>query len=98
MGFGVKIIIVYIGKVLDDEKSVYYDKMLCVCNEIGDLVFRFGGFFVIEMGFEKVIVLKWFLEIVNLKGLVVNFDLVNIISDVNENLGEGLLLLKDYIV
>lgn len=47
---------------------------------------------------EKAIVLKRFLETANSKGLAVNFDPANLISDVNENPEEGLLLLKDYIV
>ena len=46
----------------------------------------------------KTIVLKQFLETVNSKGLAVNFDPANLISDVNENPEESLLLLKDYIV
>ena len=82
----------------DDEKSAYYDKMLRVCYEIGDLAFKFGDSFAIETGSEKAIVLKRFLETANSKGLAVNFDPANLISDVNENPGEGLLLLKDYIV
>ena len=72
--------------------------MLRVCNEIGDLAFRFGGCFAIETETEKVIVLKRFLENINSKGLAINFDPANLISDVNENPVEGLLLLKDYIV
>ncbi|PFL29460.1 sugar phosphate isomerase/epimerase family protein [Bacillus cereus] len=95
---GANIVTAHIGKVPDDENSEYYDKMLRVCNEIGDLAFRFGGFFAIETGSEKAIVLKRFLETANSKGLAVNFDPANLISDVNENPGEGLLLLKDYIV
>lgn len=42
--------------------------------------------------------IKTILETANSKGLAVNFDPANLISDVNENPGEGLLLLKDYIV
>ncbi|PET22984.1 hypothetical protein CN513_04260 [Bacillus cereus] len=95
---GANIVTAHIGKIPDDENSEYYDKMLRVCNEIGDLAFRFGGFFAIETGSEKAIVLKRFLETTNSKGLAVNFDPANLISDVNENPGEGLLLLKDYIV
>ncbi|MCU4846608.1 sugar phosphate isomerase/epimerase [Bacillus cereus] len=95
---GANIVTAHIGKIPEDENSEYYDKMLRVCNEIGDLAFRFGGFFAIETGSEKAIVLKRFLETANSKGLAVNFDPANLISDVNENLGEGLLLLKDYIV
>ena len=95
---GANIVTAHIGKIPEDENSEYYDKMLRVCNEIGDLAFRFGGFFAIETGSEKAIVLKRFLETANSKGLAVNFDPANLISDVNENPGEGLLLLKDYIV
>ncbi|MGA4499590.1 sugar phosphate isomerase/epimerase family protein [Bacillus bombysepticus] len=95
---GANIVTAHIRKIPDDENSEYYDKMLRVCNEIGDLAFRFGGFFAIETGSEKAIVLKRFLETANSKGLAVNFDPANLISDVNENPGEGLLLLKDYIV
>ncbi|MGX1457563.1 L-ribulose-5-phosphate 3-epimerase [Bacillus thuringiensis] len=95
---GANIVTAHIGEIPDDENSEYYDKMLRVCNEIGDLAFRFGGFFAIETGSEKAIVLKRFLETANSKGLAVNFDPANLISDVNENPGEGLLLLKDYIV
>ncbi|BCA36429.1 sugar phosphate isomerase/epimerase [Bacillus thuringiensis] len=95
---GANIVTAHIGKIPDDENSEYYDKMLRVCNEIADLAFRFGGFFAIETGSEKAIVLKRFLETANSKGLAVNFDPANLISDVNENPGEGLLLLKDYIV
>ncbi|KAA1806447.1 hypothetical protein FXB61_003039 [Bacillus cereus] len=95
---GANIVTAHIGKIPEDENSEYYDKMLRVCNEIGDLAFRFGGFFAIETGSEKAIVLKRFLETTNSKGLAVNFDPANLISDVNENPGEGLLLLKDYIV
>lgn len=95
---GANIVTAHIGKIPDDENSEYYDKMLRVCNEIGDLAFKFGGFFAIETGSEKAIVLKRFLETANSKGLAVNFDPANLISDVNENPGEGLLLLKDYIV
>ncbi|ACK59526.1 TPA: TIM barrel protein [Bacillus cereus] len=95
---GANIVTAHIGKVPDDEKSAYYDKMVRVCYEIGELAFKFGGFFAIETGSEKAIVLKRFLETANSKGLAVNFDPANLISDVNENPGEGLLLLKDYIV
>ncbi|EOP99711.1 sugar phosphate isomerase/epimerase [Bacillus cereus] len=95
---GANIVTAHIGKIPDDENSEYYDKMLRVCNEIGDLAFRVGGFFAIETGSEKAIVLKRFLETANSKGLAVNFDPANLISDVNENPLEGLLLLKDYIV
>jgi len=95
---GANVVTAHIGKIPDDENSEYYDKMLRVCNEIGDLAFRFGGFFAIETGSEKAIVLKRFLETANSKGLAVNFDPANLISDVNENPLEGLLLLKDYIV
>ncbi|MED3022874.1 MULTISPECIES: sugar phosphate isomerase/epimerase family protein [Bacillus cereus group] len=98
LGLGANVVTAHIGKIPDDENSEYYDKMLRVCNEIGDLAFRFGGFFAIETGSEKAIVLKRFLETANSKGLAVNFDPANLISDVNENPGEGLLLLKDYIV
>nr|WP_088327343.1 sugar phosphate isomerase/epimerase family protein [Bacillus cereus] len=95
---GANIVTAHIGKIPDDENSEYYDKMIRVCNEIGELAFRFGGFFAIETGSEKAIVLKRFLETANSKGLAVNFDPANLISDVNENPEEGLLLLKDYIV
>ncbi|MFB5562417.1 sugar phosphate isomerase/epimerase family protein [Bacillus cereus] len=95
---GANIVTAHIGKIPDDENSEYYDKMLRICNEIGELAFKFGGFFAIETGSEKAIVLKRFLETANSKGLAVNFDPANLISDVNENPGEGLLLLKDYIV
>ena len=95
---GANIVTAHIGKIPDDENSEYYDKMLRVCYEIGELAFKFGGFFAIETGSEKAIVLKRFLETANSKGLAVNFDPANLISDVNENPGEGLLLLKDYIV
>ncbi|EJR79993.1 sugar phosphate isomerase/epimerase family protein [Bacillus cereus] len=95
---GANIVTAHIGKVPDDEKSAYHDKMVRVCYEIGELAFKFGGFFAIETGSEKAIVLKRFLETANSKGLAVNFDPANLISDVNENPGEGLLLLKDYIV
>ncbi len=88
----------HIGKIPDDENSEYYDKMIRVCNKIGDLEFRFGGFFAIETGSEKAIVLKRFLENINSKGLAINFDPANLISHINENLIESLLLLKDYIV
>ncbi|WP_342376894.1 sugar phosphate isomerase/epimerase family protein [Bacillus thuringiensis] len=88
---GANIVTAHIGKIPDD-------KMLRVCNEIGDLAFRFGGFFAIETGSEKAIVLKRFLENINSKGLAINFDPANLISDINENLIESLLLLKDYIV
>ena len=95
---GANIVTAHIGKIPDDENSEYYDKMLRVCYEIGELAFKFGGFFAIETGSEKAIVLKRFLETANSKGLAVNFDPANLISDVNENPLEGLLLLKDYIV
>ncbi|MFZ7806696.1 sugar phosphate isomerase/epimerase family protein [Bacillus thuringiensis] len=95
---GAKIIKAHIGKVPDDEKSECYDKMIRVCYEIGELAFKFGGVFAIETGSEKAIVLKRLLENANSKGLAVNFDPANLISDVNENPLEGLLLLKDYIV
>ncbi len=95
---GANIVTAHIGKIPDDENSEHYDKMLRVCNEIGDLAFRFGGFFAIETGSEKAIVLKRFLENINSKGLAINFDPANLISDINENLIESLLLLKDYIV
>ncbi|PIE93769.1 hypothetical protein CO726_19150 [Bacillus fungorum] len=95
---GANIVTAHIGKIPDDENSESYDKMIRVCNEIGDLAFRFGGFFAIETGSEKAIVLKRFLENINSKGLAVNFDPANLISDVNENPEEDLLLLKDYIV
>ncbi|MED1046403.1 sugar phosphate isomerase/epimerase [Bacillus mycoides] len=95
---GAKIITAHIGKVPDNEKSESYDKMERVCYEIGDLAFKFGGVFAIETGSEKALVLKRFLETINSKGLAVNFDPANLISDVNENPVEGLLLLKDYIV
>ena len=75
-----------------------YEKMERACYEIGDLAFKFGGVFAIETGSEKAIVLKRFLETINSKGLAVNFDPANLISDANENPVEGLLLLKDYIV
>lgn len=42
--------------------------------------------------------LKRFLETTNSKGLAVNFDPANLISDVNKNPIESLLLLKNYIV
>ena len=67
--------------------------MLRVCNEIGDLAFRFGGFFAIETG-SKSDSVKAVLENINSKGLAINFDPANLISDVNENPVEGLLLLK----
>ncbi|HDR4715252.1 sugar phosphate isomerase/epimerase [Bacillus cereus] len=95
---GANIVTAHIGEIPDDEKSAYYDKMVRVCYEIGELAFKFGGVFAIETGSEKAIVLKQFLETANSKGLAVNFDPANLISDVNENPGEGLLLLKDYIV
>lgn len=69
-----------------------------VCYEIGELALKFGRIFAIETGSEKAIVLKRFLENINSKGLAVNFDPANLISDVNENPVEGLLLLTDYIV
>ncbi|MFE6137338.1 sugar phosphate isomerase/epimerase family protein [Bacillus sp. NPDC057893] len=95
---GARIITAHIGEIPDDEKSEYYNKMERVCDEIGDLVFKFGGVFAIETGSEKAIVLKRFLENINAKGLAVNFDPANIISDVNENLIESLFLLKEYVV
>ncbi|MGH0594282.1 MULTISPECIES: sugar phosphate isomerase/epimerase family protein [Bacillus] len=95
---GAKIITAHIGGIPDDEKSEYYNKMERLCYEIGELALKFGGIFAIETGSEKAIVLKRFLENINSKGLAVNFDPANLISDVNENPVEGLLLLKDYIV
>ncbi len=64
---GANIVTAHIGKIPDDENSEYYDKMIRVCNEIGDLAFRFGGFFAIETGSEKAIVLKRFIENINSK-------------------------------
>ncbi|WP_242241692.1 sugar phosphate isomerase/epimerase [Bacillus cereus group sp. BfR-BA-01309] len=95
---GAKIITAHIGGIPDDEKSAYYDKMERVCYEVGNLAFKFGGVFAIETGSEKATVLKRFLENINSKGLAVNFDPANLISDVNENPVEALLLLKDYII
>ncbi|MEH7029680.1 sugar phosphate isomerase/epimerase family protein [Bacillus wiedmannii] len=95
---GAKIITAHIGGIPDDEKSEYYNKMEQVCYEIGELALKFGRVFAIETGSEKAIVLKRFLENINSKGLAVNFDPANLISNVNENPVEGLLLLKDYIV
>ncbi|MFK4291219.1 L-ribulose-5-phosphate 3-epimerase [Bacillus sp. RC240] len=95
---GANIITAHIGKIPDVEKSERYEKMQRACFEIGDLSFKFGGVFAIETGSEKALVLKRFLETINSKGLAVNFDPANLISDANENPVEGLLLLKDYIV
>ncbi len=50
---GANIVTAHIGKIPDDENSEYYDKMIRVCNEIGELAFRFGGFFAIETGSRK---------------------------------------------
>ncbi|MCU5706939.1 sugar phosphate isomerase/epimerase [Bacillus wiedmannii] len=98
LGLGAKIITAHIGEIPNDEKSECYDKLVRVCYEIGDLAFKFGGVFAIETGSEKAKVLKRFLENINSKGLAVNFDPANLISDINENSIESLLLLKDYIV
>lgn len=95
---GAGVITAHIGKIPDDEKGKIYGEMERICFELGDLAFKFGGVFAIETGSEKAIVLKRFLENINSKGLAVNFDPANLISDVNENPVEGLLLLKDYIV
>ncbi|MFB6730673.1 sugar phosphate isomerase/epimerase family protein [Bacillus mobilis] len=98
LGLGAKIITAHIGEIPNDEKSECYDKLVRVCYELGDLAFKFGGVFAIETGSEKAKVLKRFLENINSKGLAVNFDPANLISDINENSIESLLLLKDYIV
>ncbi|MGG0245427.1 sugar phosphate isomerase/epimerase family protein [Bacillus mycoides] len=95
---GTNIITAHIGKIPDVEKSERYEKMQRACYEIGDLSLKLGGVFAIETGSEKAIVLKRFLENINSKGLAVNFDPANLISDVNENPIESLFLLKDYIV
>ncbi|MFA2809879.1 sugar phosphate isomerase/epimerase family protein [Bacillus mycoides] len=95
---GANIITAHIGKIPDVEKSERYEKMQRACYEIGDLSLKLGGVFAIETGSEKAIVLKRFLENINSKGLAVNFDPANLISDVNENPIESLFLLKDYIV
>ncbi|MGW5954287.1 sugar phosphate isomerase/epimerase family protein [Bacillus mycoides] len=95
---GANIITAHIGKIPDVEKSERYEKMQRAGYEIGDLAFKFGGVFAIETGSEKALVLKRFLETINSKGLAVNFDPANLISDANENPVEGLLLLKDYII
>ncbi|AIW85542.1 sugar phosphate isomerase/epimerase family protein [Bacillus mycoides] len=95
---GANIITAHIGKIPDVEKSERYEKMQRACYEIGDLSLKLGGVFAIETGSEKALVLKRFLETINSKGLAVNFDPANLISDANENPVEGLLLLKDYIV
>ncbi|EEL88147.1 sugar phosphate isomerase/epimerase [Bacillus cereus] len=95
---GANIITAHIGKIPDVEKSERYDKMQRACYEIGDLLLKLGGVFAMETGSEKAIVLKQFLETTNSKGLAVNFDPANLISDVNGNPIESLLLLKDYIV
>ena len=95
---GARVITAHIEKIPDDEKGKIYGEMERICFELGDLAFKFGGVFAIETGSEKAIVLKRFLETINSKGLAVNFDPANLISDVNENPVESLLLLKDYIV
>lgn len=95
---GARIITAHIEGIPNDEKSEYYNKMEQICYEIGNLAFKFGGVFAIETGSEKAIVLKRFLETTNSKGLAVNFDPANLISDVNKNPIESLLLLKNYIV
>lgn len=95
---GARVITAHIGKIPDDEKGKIYDEMERICFELGDFAFKFGGVFAIETGSEKAIVLKRFLENINSKGLAVNFDPANLISDINENPMESLLLLKDYIV
>ncbi|HDR7517890.1 sugar phosphate isomerase/epimerase family protein [Bacillus mobilis] len=98
LGLGAKIITAHIGEIPNDEKSECYDKLVRVCYELGDLAVKFGGVFAIETGSEKAIVLKQFLETINSKGIAVNFDPANLISGVNENPIESLLLLKEYIV
>ncbi|MGW6189868.1 sugar phosphate isomerase/epimerase family protein [Bacillus cereus] len=95
---GARIITAHIGEIPNDEKSEYYNKMEQICYEIGNLAFKFGGVFAIETGSEKAIVLKRFLENTNSKGLAVNLDPANLISDVNEKPVESLFRLKDYIV
>ncbi|MBE7148898.1 sugar phosphate isomerase/epimerase [Bacillus mycoides] len=95
---GANIITAHIGKIPDVEKSERYEKMQRVCYEVGDLSLKLGGVFAIETGSEKAIVLKRFLENINSKGLAVNFDPANLISDVNEKPVESLFRLKDYIV
>jgi sugar phosphate isomerase/epimerase len=95
---GANIITAHIGKIPDVEKSERYEKMQRVCYEVGDLSLKLGGVFAIETGSEKAIVLKRFLENINSKGLAVNFDPANLISDVNEKPVKSLFRLKDYIV
>lgn len=95
---GANIITAHIGKIPDHDNCKLYENMQKVCYAIGNISENTGSVFAIETGSEKAIVLKEFLKNINSKGLAINFDPANIISDINENPIESLYFLKDYVI
>ncbi|MDA1877169.1 TIM barrel protein [Bacillus cereus group sp. BY112LC] len=95
---GTNIITAHIGQIPSNENSVIYEKMQKICYYIGNLSVNTNSFFAIETGSEKAIILEKFLRNINSKGLAINFDPANIISDIHEDPIDSILLLKNYVI
>jgi L-ribulose-5-phosphate 3-epimerase len=95
---GTNIVTTHIGVIPKDKDCDVYKTMQSACFELGEYAKSVGAYFALETGAETASELKSFLEILNTKGLRVNFDPANMVMVTGDDPVKGIELLKEYIV
>jgi len=92
------IITTHIGVIPQDSAHDRYEIMLEACCELAEYAKSMDACYAIETGPETAEVLKAFLDKVNSKGLMVNFDPANLVMVTGDNPVRAVYTLRDYIV
>lgn len=92
------IVTTHIGVIPKDPGHERYKIMQEACYELGSYADSIGARFAIETGPEEAVVLKGFLDTLDTKGVMVNFDPANFVMVTGDDPVQAVYTLKDYIV
>lgn len=98
LDLGTNIVTTHIGVIPSDKTSDKYKIMQEACFELGRYADSLNAHFAIETGPETSLVLKEFLDEINLKGMAVNFDPANLVMVTGDDPVKAVYNLKKYIV
>lgn len=93
-----KIVTTHIGVIPNDCLSSRYTILQNACNELGKYAESLGAYFAIETGPENSETLKNFLDSLDTKGVMVNYDPANLVMVTGDDPIAGVATLKNYIV
>ena len=95
---GTHIVTTHIGAVSEDRNCRQYAAMQKTCSILAEFAHSIGGWFAVETGPEKAVMLKDFLDSLPVRGIGVNLDPANLVMCAADDPAKAVLTLKDYIV